>query len=236
MSQPTAMLLALADGKPASAFPTAALGPADPFGQLRQVAYLGTDGLSAGIVQASGDFVVEHYPHIEMLVVHAGQISVQDEGQTLVLGVGASVVIGRGTALRLQAEAGSLWAFCASSQADAEAKVGLTPLVPYVALKPSQAPDAEILLSEPPQCRSHNAFADSSSNLLIGVWDSTPYRRRERPHKVHELMHLLEGRVTLRLGDATELQVNTGDTVFVTQGAPCAWESSVYVRKLYVVK
>jgi len=231
------MLLALADGKPASAFPPAALGQADPFGQIRQVAYLGTDGLSAGIVQASGDFVVEHYPHIEMLVVHAGQVSLQDEEQTLVLGVGASVVIGRGTALRLQAETGSLWAFCALSQVgDEAASVGLTPLVPYVALKPSQGPDAQILIGEPPQCRSHNAFADSSSNLLIGVWDSTPYRRHARPHRVHELMHLLEGRVTLRLGDGTELQVNTGDTVFVPQGAPCAWESSVYVRKLYVVK
>lgn len=235
MSHPTAMLLARADGKPASAFPTAALGQADPFGQIRQVAYLGTDGLSAGIVQASGDFVVEHHPHIEMLVVHAGQVSLQDEEQTLVLGVGASVVIGRGTALRLQAEAGSLWAFCALIQVGDDAKAGLTPLAPYVALKPSQAPDAEILIGEPPQCRSHNAFVDSS-NLLMGVWDSTPYRRRARPHKVHELMHLLEGRVTLRLAEDAELQVNTGDTVFVTQGAPCAWESSVYVRKLYVVK
>jgi uncharacterized cupin superfamily protein len=234
MLNPTAMLLALADGKPASAFPLAALGQADPFGQVRQVAYLGADGLSAGIVQASGNYVVEHYPHIEMLIVHAGQISLQDEERILVLGVGESVVIGRGTALRLQAEPGSLWAFSAMSQVSEGAKAGLTPLVPYVELKPSNGPDAQILISEAPQCRSHNAFVDGS-NLLIGVWDSTPYRRHARPHKVHELMHLLEGRVTLRLSDATEMQVNTGDTVFVPQGTPCAWESSVYVRKLYVV-
>jgi uncharacterized cupin superfamily protein len=167
--------------------------------------------------------------------VHAGKVSLQDEQQTLELGVGDSVVIGRGTALRVQARAGSLWAFCALSQ-DAERKPGLTLLNPRAVLNPSQGPDAQILISPAPQCRSHNAFADSASNLLIGVWDSTPYTRHARPHKVHELMHLIEGSVTLQLADGVELKVNTGDTVFVAQGTPCAWESSVYVRKLYVVK
>ncbi|MCY1412463.1 hypothetical protein D9M71_278710 [compost metagenome] len=235
MSHPTATLLALADGNPASAFTPAALGQADPFGQVRQVAYLGDDGISAGVVQASGDVVVEDYPHIEMLVVHSGQVRLQDEQQTLELSVGDSVVIGRGTALRVQAQAGSLWAFCALSQGE-ERKPGLTSLEPRAALNPSQGPDAQILISPAPQCRSHNAFSDGTSNLQVGVWDSTPYVRRARPHKMHELMHLIEGSVTLQLADGVELKVNTGDTVFVAQGTPCAWESSVYVRKLYVVK
>lgn len=236
MSHPTASLLALADGNPASALTPAALGQTDPFGQVRQVAYLGDDGISAGIVQASGEFVVEDYPHIEMLVVHAGRVTLQDEQQTLELSVGDSVVIGRGTALRVQAQAGSLWAFYAQSQASGERKPGLTPLDPRAALNPSQGPDAQILISPAPQCRSHNAFVDGASNLLIGVWDSTPYTRRARPHKMHELMHLIEGSVTLQLADGVELTVNTGDTVFVSQGTPCAWKSTAYVRKLYVVK
>ncbi|MGQ7814422.1 cupin domain-containing protein [Metapseudomonas furukawaii] len=235
MSHPTAMLLALADGKPASAFTPAALGQTDPFGQVRQVAYLGDDGISAGIVQVSGDFVIEDYPHIEMLVVHSGQVTLQDEQQTLNLSVGDSVVIGRGTALRVQAQVGSLWAFCALNQG-AECKPGLTRIDPRAALNPSQGLDAQILISAAPQCRSFNAFSDSTSKLQVGVWDSTPYARRARPHKMHELMHLIEGSVTLQLADGVELKVNTGDTVFVAQGTPCAWESSVYVRKLYVVK
>jgi len=235
MSHPIASLLALADGTPAAAFTSASLGSSDPFGNVRQVAYLGDDGISAGIVQASAELVVEDYPYTEMLVVHAGKVSLQDEQQTLELGVGDSVVVGRGTALRVQAQAGSLWAFCALSQ-DAERKPGLTPLDPRAALNPSQGPDAQILLSPAPQCRSHNAFSDGASNLLIGVWDSTPYSRRARPHKVHELMHLIEGSVTLQLADGVELKVSTGDTVFVAQGTSCAWESNVYVRKLYVVK
>lgn len=235
MPHPTASLLALADGTAASAFPPAALGSSDPFGDVRRVAYLGADGISAGIVQASGEFVVEEFPHTEMLVVHAGRVTLQDEQQTLDLSAGDSVVIGLGTALRVQAQAGSFWAFCALSQG-AERKPGLAPLDPRAALNPSQGPDAQILIGPAPQCRSHNTFVDSASNLLIGVWDSTPYARHARPHKVHELMHLIEGSVTLQLADGVELKVNAGDTVFVAQGTPCAWESKVYVRKLYVVK
>jgi uncharacterized cupin superfamily protein len=49
-------------------------------------------------------------------------------------------------------------------------------------------------------------------------------------------MHLIEGSVTLQLADGIDLTVNTGDTVFVPRGAPCAWHSSAYVRKFYVVK
>jgi uncharacterized cupin superfamily protein len=79
-------------------------------------------------------------------------------------------------------------------------------------------------------------FIEESANLNVGVWDSTPYTRRERPHKLHELMHLIEGRVILQAADGRELAVNTGDTVFVPKGAPCAWKSTVYVRKFYAVK
>jgi len=230
------MLLALADGRPASDFPRAALGPDDPFGAVRQVAYQGDDGVSAGIVQGAVDGTVEHYPHVETLVVHAGRVSLQDKHHALELCVGESVVIGRGTAVRIQASADALWAFCAYQQDSAAAQPGLTPLPAYAPLNPSLPPDEQILLGPAPQCRSHNAYADTAANLLIGVWDSTPYARRSRPHKVHELMHLIEGSVTLSLEGDAQLTVNTGDSVFVPLGVPCAWTSSVYVRKFYVVK
>ena len=237
MPQPTAMLLAHADGSPASApFTPGALGSTDPFGHARRIAYLGADGMAAGVIQANGAFVVDDYPHVEMLVIHAGRVTLQDEDLTLELNPGDSLVIGRGTAFQGQAEPNSLWAFCAQTQAAGERNPGLTLLDPLSPVAPSTAPEAEILLSRAPQCRSHNTFADSASDLRIGIWDSTPYTRRARPHKLHELMHLIEGSVTLQAADGSDLRVNTGDTVFVPQGAPCAWKSTVYVRKFYVVK
>jgi uncharacterized cupin superfamily protein len=235
MLEPTAVLLAHADGSPVpTKFTPGSLGATDPFD--RHIAYLGPDDIAAGVVQASGQFSVDDYPYSEMIVVHAGRVTLQSQDHTLQLNPGDSAVIARGTSLQIEAQPDSLWAFCADTQLVEERLPGLTALPPLTLLTPSAAPDAEILLSPTPQCRSHNLFVEEATNLRIGVWDSTPYTRRARPHKLYELMHLLEGSVTLHAADGTDLKVNTGDTVFVPLGAPCAWKSSVYVRKLYVVK
>lgn len=237
MPQPTALLLARADGSPASAtFTPSSLNSTDPFGHARRIAYLGADGVAAGVIQADGEFVVNDYPHVEMLVIHAGRVTLQDKDLRLELSPGDCVVIGRGTALQGQAQHNSVWAFCAVTQAADEQNPGLTMLDPLSPLAPSMAPEAEILLSPAPQCRLHNAFVEEATNLRIGVWDSTPYTRKARPHKLHELMHLIEGSVTLQTADGSDLIVNTGDTVYVPKDAPCAWQSHVYVRKVYVCK
>ncbi|WP_249673540.1 cupin domain-containing protein [Pseudomonas abieticivorans] len=234
MLNPTALLLACADGSPApTAFHSSALSANDPFARERKVAWHGDDGIAAGIVQASGTFVVDAYPYAEMLVVHAGFVTVQSETGSLELAAGSSAVIGRGTAVQIQALAGSLWAFCANTAAS-ENQPGLTALDPRALLQPSAAPEPAILIGHTPQCRAQGVYEDSNE-LRIGVWDSTPYRRHGRPHKLHELMHLVEGSVTLQAPDGSGLVVNPGDTVFVPKGADVAWISTVYVRKYYAV-
>lgn len=237
MRELTAVMLARADGSAVSTHFTAApLGPEDPFGAARQIAFAAANDIAAGLIEASGAFNIAEYPYAEMIVVHAGRVTLESEGQKLLLEPGDSVVIGRGTMLQLEAQAGSRWAFCADTQTVAQRQPGLTALDPLDHLAPSAAPEAEILLSPAPQCRSHNAFIEEPTDVRIGVWDSTPYTRRGRPHKLHELMHLIEGRVTLQGADGAELTVNIGDTIFVPRGASCAWSSSVYVRKFYAVK
>ncbi|MNF46706.1 Cupin domain protein [compost metagenome] len=234
MHPSTTLLLARADGSRASTpMTSASLSPADPFGTAREIAYLGPDGMAAGVVQVSGSFAIADYPQLEMIVVHSGHLTLQTEDCMLELGRGASAVIGRGTALQIQAQADTLWAFCA--QVTDEQNPGLTPLDPLAHLSPSTPPDAHILISAGPQCRSKNSYKDSA-NVLVGVWDSTPYTRHGRPHKVHELMHLIEGSVTLHSAEGESLQVNAGDSIFVPKDAPCAWESHVYVRKFYLCK
>jgi uncharacterized cupin superfamily protein len=211
MLEPTAVLLAHADGSPVlTKFTPGSLGANDPFD--RQIAYVGPYDMAAGVVQASGQFSVDDYPYSETIVVHAGQVTLRSQDCTLQLNPGDSAVIARGTSLQIEAQPDSFWAFCADTQPVEACNRGLTPLPPLTLLSPSAAPDAEILLSP------------------------APYTRRARPHMLHELMHLLEGSVTLQIADGTHLTVNTGDTVFVPRGAPCAWNSSVYVRKFYVVK
>ncbi|EXF96487.1 cupin [Pseudomonas fluorescens HK44] len=237
MSQPTVLLLARADGsRVATSFNSMSLSAADPFREHRQVAYTGPDGICAGLVNASESLDIDDFPHTEVIVIHAGHVVLQSQGQTLELGIGASAVIGRGTTLRIEAQADTCWAFCAVISPSAEPTPGLAALDPLAMLSPSAAPEPQILIGPTPQCRSRNAFEDSATDLRVGVWDSTPYERHGRPHKLNELMHLIEGSVTLRAADGTSLTVNTGDTVFVPQGAPCAWQSTRYVRKFYAVK
>ena len=74
------------------------------------------------------------------------------------------------------------------------------------------------------------------ARFRAGIWDSTPYHRVSRPHRVNELMHILAGSVDLTGQDGTVTRVGQGDTVFVAHGAPCAWESRVHVAKFYVVQ
>ncbi|MCP1445603.1 putative cupin superfamily protein [Pseudomonas sp. GGS8] len=230
MSQPTVLLLARADGSRVSTpFKAAPLSSIDPFMDGRQIAFTGPDGVAAGLVHTSKTLDIKDFPHTEVIVLQSGE-------QVLELGIGASAVIGRGTALQVQAQPDTCWAFCAVTSPTAELTPGLTALDPLAMLSPSAAPEPQILIGPTPQCRSRNAFEDDATDLRVGVWDSTPYTRHGRPHKLNELMHLLEGSVSLQAPDGSSVTVNPGDTVFVPQGAPCAWSSARYVRKVYAVK
>lgn len=236
MPYPTALLLARADNGPVqTAFQPGRLNSADPFGEGRQVAAMHDDGIAAGTLQLSGTLTVEQYPFTEMLVVHRGVVTLQGAEQAVEVHPGQAVVIGRGTALRLIASPDSLCAFCAAILAGGEDKPGIFPIDARAVLAPSASPEAPVLIGPAPQCRANNLFEDSASPLRIGVWDSTPYARIARAHKVHELMHVLEGTVELTDAEGNGLTVKTGDTVFVSKGAVCAWNSTVYVRKYYAV-
>jgi uncharacterized cupin superfamily protein len=93
-----------------------------------------------------------------------------------------------------------------------------------------------VLLSSEPKCRSGGLFDDSENSVRVGIWDSTPYTRKQVPHRLNELMYLLDGSVTLTDAAGTAHVFNQGDVVFVPKGTPCAWHSSVTVKKLYWVQ
>ncbi|HBM62644.1 MAG TPA: cupin [Pseudomonas sp.] len=235
MFEPCIMLLARADGSRVdTSFKQQPLNAADPFSAGRLVAWSGRDGVSAGMAEAEENLDIEYFPHTEVIVVHTGHVTLKTPERTLQLAVGTSAVIGQGTALRIEAQTGTRWAYCA--MATTGAPPGLTSLDPLAHLSPSAAPEHQILIGPTPQCRSGNAFEDATTDLRVGVWDSTPYERHGRPHKLNELMHLIEGTVTLQTSDGSSVTINTGDSVFVARGAPCAWKSAHYVRKIYAVK
>lgn len=232
-----ALVLHRADGAPVSTeFRRAAFGNDDPFARQREIAWEGPDSMIAGRASFIGELDVASFPHIETIVVVEGELTLNAAGEApLVLGPQAGAVIGCGTALRIQAASRVRFSFCAAS-CEKPTNPGLIPLRANADFKPSTPPPAETLLSPTPECRSDNVFTEEGAQYLAGTWDSTPYHRAVRPHRLNEFMHLLAGSVRFAASDGSVLSVGAGDALFVPQGAPIGWESSDRVAKFYVVQ
>ena len=229
------LVLHRADGAPLStAFRRAAFGKNDPFARHREIAWEGPQSMIAGRTSFIGELDVASFPHIETIVVVEGELTLTAAGAApLVLGPQAGAVIGYGTSLRILAGSRVRFSFCASA-CDKPTKRGLVPLRAEADFKPSAAPPAEALLGPVPQCRSDNVFTEDGAEYRAGTWDSTPYHRVVRPHRLNEFMHLLAGSVRFAAPDGSVLSAGAGDAVFVPQGAPIGWESSDRVAKFYV--
>lgn len=218
-------------------------GAGDPFVHCRTLLWSGDRAMAAGHVAWSGGTTeTPAYPFTELLIVESGELTLaltgdRDKTGGSTLEPGQAAVLPRGRAVALRAEAPVAWRFCAA-RADMEADpapMGIA-VDPAAALSPSAAPAAEVLLGPSPSCRSLTQFADAATDLRIGVWDSTPYDRRMVPHRMNELMHILEGTVELTAADGVVLRASVGDTLFVPRGMPCAWTSTVTVRKIFAVQ
>lgn len=232
-----ALVLHRADGAPVpTSFRRAAFGKNDPFARQREIAWEGPAAMAAGRVSFIGELEIASFPHTETLVVLEGELSLTAAGAApLVIGPQAGVVIACGTAVRIQAGSRVRFVSCAAA-CDGPTQPGLTPLRADADFKPSAAPPAETLLGPTPDCRTDNVFTEEQSQYRAGTWDSTPYHRVVRPHRLNEFMHLLAGRVRFANPDGSELAAGAGDALFVPQGAPIGWESSERVAKYYVVQ
>ena len=175
------------------------------------------------------------FPTSKPLSWWKGELTLTAAGAApLVLGPQAGAVIGCGTALRIQAASRTRFVFCAAA-CEKPTKRGVTALRAEADFKPSNPPPAETLHGPTPQCRSDNVFTDDGAQYLAGTWDSTPYHRIVRAHRLNEFMVLLAGSVRFAAPDGSVLSAGTGDALFVPQGAPIGWESSDRVAKFFVV-
>lgn len=192
--------------------------------------------MAAGRVSFIGELDVPNFPHIETVVVLEGTLTLEAAGMApLALGPQEGAVIGGGTALRVRAESRTLFVFCAAA-CKGPTKSGLVRLRADADFKPSGSLPAEVLLSAAPECRSDNVFSDEGAQYQAGTWDSTPYHRIVRPHRVNEFMQLLAGSVRFAAPDGSVMSLGAGDALFVPKGASIGWESSERVAKFYVVQ
>jgi len=80
-----------------------------------------------------------------------------------------------------------------------------------------------------------NAFTTDDESILTGVWECAPCREEIDAYPVHEMMHVLEGSVTVTDADGKAETYTRGDTFFIPKGAPCTWEITEKLRKFYMI-
>jgi uncharacterized cupin superfamily protein len=96
-------------------------------------------------------------------------------------------------------------------------------------------PAPELLLTPAPVCRNYTDYKTEDGEFMCGTWDATPYTRRALFFRHMELMHLLEGSVSVVDETGRSGTFSKGDIFLIEQNASCSWESLVQVAKVYVI-
>ena len=204
-------------------------------------------GLSAGVWDCTAmTGKLEPYSVNEFMIVLEGAVTIVDaRDRAVTIKAGESFLLPKGLPCVWRQD-GYIRKFFVIFD-DASGKAPPDPAVlemlrpdPQAALAPSNGPAPELLASAAPTQRDKQYFADLTAQWTVGVWDSTAYHRKTISFPRHELMHILEGEVTLtEEGGPGEKGLpqtfKAGDTFFVPMGTRCDWKSTGYVRKIYCI-
>ena len=199
-------------------------------------------GLSAGVWDCTAMAgKLEPYSVNEFMIVLEGAVTIVDaRDRAVTIKAGESFLLPKGLPCVWRQD-GYIRKFFVIFD-DASGKTPPDPAVlevlrpdPQAALAPSTGPAPELLASAAPSQRDKQYFADLTAQWTVGVWDSTAYHRKTISFPRHELMHILEGEVTLTEEGGSAQTFKAGDTFFVPMGTRCNWKSTGYVRKIYCI-
>jgi uncharacterized cupin superfamily protein len=178
------------------------------------------------------------YPVHEFMAVLEGAVEIiAEDGSTTRIAAGESFVIPKGLRCTWH-QPGYMRKFFmifddgAGAAADGRG-LQVHKLDPRHRLAPSEGPSPDVLLTPAPSQAAHEVVNAAGGQWSVGIWQSTPYERKAVPFPRHELMHLLEGTVTIGEPDGAEHRFTAGDTFLITEGTTCSWKSTVPVKKIY---
>jgi uncharacterized cupin superfamily protein len=182
-----------------------------------------------------GEGCVDALPTDECVLLLSGRLEIESDGEPIVLGPRTAAALPLGSSFTWRASEDALAIVYAAPAATVGSPVRPVLIDQDAPLTPSAAPLPENLIGPTPSCRNHSDYLSSNREFVCGVWDSTPYHRRQIPYRQVELMHLLDGRVSFTAGDAS-VSFSAGDTCLFVRGEGCAWISEEYVRKIYATQ
>ena len=196
-------------------------------------------GLTSGIWEAEEN--VSHwmtYPVNEFMLVLEGTVVIIEEGRETRIGPGQSFVIPKGLKCRWTQVGKVKKFFVIFDDKSGAANAGPLSTIAIdtkVKLAPSTPPGPDMLLSATPVQHAHEFFEDATGQFTVGVWQTTGYHRKLINFPRHELMHLLEGSVTMIDDQGREQVFHKGDTFFVPMGTPNSWKSEGTLKKIYCI-
>ncbi len=197
-------------------------------------------GLSAGVWEADANETHwMDYPVHEFIIIIAGEVTIAEEGRSTTFRTGDCFLIPKGLHCRWL-QPGKVRKYFVILDDATEAAVSsarhVLKIDPRTELLPSEPPSPAVLLTAPPpQQKSLDVFAALAGRFTVGVWETSAYARRLIDFPRHELMHLVEGRVTLTDDQGTAQTFSAGDTFFVPLGTPNAWVCEGTLRKIYCI-
>jgi uncharacterized cupin superfamily protein len=178
---------------------------------------------------------VSSMPTDEFLIVTGGALQIASGATVYVLNDGDAAVLPHGAAFAWIADQGTT-AITMRYAASRPLGSVIVPLQKNPLLKPSAKPSADILIGPSPECRSFNDYQANDGKFVCGTWDSTPYERRAFIYAHHEIMHILDGKVTLTDTESGRSQTfEKDDMLFIECRSQCAWASDTNVTKAFAI-
>lgn len=106
---------------------------------------------------------------------------------------------------------------------------------PGVAMEPSNLTEKSAFTTADTTELNHTHFNTVDESILTGTWECAPTREVIEAYPVHEMMHIVSGRIRLTHADDTVEELGPGDTFFIAKGAPVVWEITETLRKIYMI-
>lgn len=209
--------------------------PADAFLANRHALELPPGPVDIGVIHLeAGTGAVAALPADEFIILCDGSLALTQQGRTLELADSASAVLVSGAAFTWHCAESATLIYMRYKNAG-PGNGSIVPIDEQAALVPSGSPAAELLVGPTPQCRNHSDYLSADGEFVCGTWDATPYERRPMLFRHFELMHLLQGAVTVVDEAGASRTFVEGDTFLVEQQALCSWESREVVKKVYAI-
>jgi uncharacterized cupin superfamily protein len=198
------------------------------------------NGLMAGVWDCTAyTTVMAPYPVNEFMILLEGEVTmIEKNGRETLVRAGESFIIPKGLPCRWKQDVYVKKFFVIFDDKSGMIhtdidKVGVIKPDPLGRLAPAAPPPADTLLGSVPDWSDHTWFTDATGQWTVGTWRSTAFHRKPGPIARHELMHILEGAVTLPDGKGGTQRFAAGDTFMAPLDAMYEWDSAETVRKLY---